>query len=135
MTKQWLGALAVLAAAASIVAYNKASQPENKAPVQVSEKRSAAPTVVLIADLSEANDPCTCGEIIRSVRSAAEKGVLTKEIDPAKSPDVAASYGVRVAPAVLLLDPHGKEVRRFEGESTDMLTALRSALDPLTRLP
>ncbi|MFK9743658.1 hypothetical protein ACJELQ_26855, partial [Escherichia coli] len=74
-------------------------------------------SVVLVADLGEANAPCACGKIIRSVRSAGTKGIPVTEIDPEASPELASSYKARVSPAVIILDAAGKEVRRFEGES------------------
>lgn len=86
------------------------------------------PSVVLVADLREANEACGCGEIIRLVRDAARRGIIVREIDPAKEPDAGQAYGILVAPAVALLDAKGRVTRRFVGEGADSIRALREAL-------
>ncbi|WP_437723540.1 hypothetical protein [Sorangium sp. So ce861] len=91
----------------------------------------AGTSVVLVADLAEADHACGCGEIIRVVRAAAQKGVPTKEIDTRTNKEEAKKYRVLVAPAVLLLDSDGKEARRYEGESSDTVASMKADLDAL----
>ena len=92
---------------------------------------SADSTVVLIADMSEAEDDCGCGVIIRDVRAATQKGVPAKEIDTRTSKDEAKKYRVSVVPAVLFLDASGKELRRYEGESDETIKRMKTDLDTL----
>ncbi len=89
------------------------------------------PEVVLVADLREAGESCGCGQIIRLVREAAQRGVAVREIDPRKEPDAGRAYGIVVAPAVALLDGNGKVTRRLVGEDADTIKALREALSNL----
>lgn len=138
MKPKWSGIAAVAAIAIAIVAYKSNRSPTHEAPkaepaaaAPVVSSTPAAASVVLVADLGEANDPCVCGKIIRSVRAVAAKGIATKEIDPEESPEAAATYKARVAPAVLILDGSGNEIRRFEGESKETLAALQAELDRL----
>lgn len=92
---------------------------------------AAGATVVLVANLGEAEDNCGCGEIIRGVRAAAKKGVSTKEIDTRTNKDEAKKYRVSVVPAVVFLDSSGKELRRYEGESEDTMKNMQVDLDAL----
>lgn len=91
----------------------------------------AGASVVLVANLGEAEDSCGCGEIIRDVRAAAQKGVSTKEIDTRTNKDEAKQYRVSVIPAVVFLDSSGKELRRYEGESEETTKRMRADLDAL----
>lgn len=97
------------------------------------QRPATTPTsVLLFADLSEAGASCGCGQIIRAVRAAQARGVPTKEADPRKdSSDLARRYKVLVSPAVLLLDGGGREVRRYEGESAEIIRALTADLDKI----
>ncbi len=92
---------------------------------------AAGGTVVLVANLGEAEDECGCGEIIRDVRAAAQKGVSTKEIDTRTNKDEAKKYRVLVVPAVVFLDASGKELRRYEGESEETIKNMKVDLDTL----
>lgn len=105
--------------------------------VRADDKKTAAttatppPSVVLVADLREADAACGCGEIIRLVRDAARRGIIVREIDPAKEPGAGQAYGIVVAPTVALLDAKGRVTRRFVGEGADSIKALREALATL----
>jgi hypothetical protein len=94
-------------------------------------------TVLLFANMGEADDQDDgCGQIIQAVRSAAAKGVKTREVDTRnkdKKAEVSRQYKIAVSPAVLFLDPSEKETRRFEGESSDTVKALKLELDRLTK--
>jgi predicted RNA methylase len=142
MRAERFGAAAVISVAIGIVVYKTRPRPSTVAKADASASAIEAPsastvaaaatTVVLIADLSEAGAPCGCGQIIRAVRAAGARGVPTKEIDPEKQPTLAAPYRALVTPTVLLLDGAGKELRRFEGEGSDVLAAMRPALEGLS---
>ncbi len=94
---------------------------------------NSAPAVVLIADLREANETKdNCALIIRAVREAARRGVSTAEISPASSSDLIRRYHVLTVPTVLLLDPSGKEIGRFEGEDAKTVHAVEANLASLS---
>lgn len=99
--------------------------------------KAADTTVLLYANMAEADDQDDgCGQIIQSVRAAAAKGVKAREVDTRdkdKKAAVSKQYKITVAPTVLFLDPSDKETRRFEGESGDVVKALRSELDQLAK--
>ena len=99
------------------------------APVGSAVPAAVATTVVLVADLGEADEKCGCGEIIQAVRAAAKRGVNTKEIDTRTSKDDAKKYRVLVVPSVVFLDASGNELRRYEGESGDGIKKLKADLD------
>ena len=86
-------------------------------------------TVVLVANMAEADDRCGCGDIIRSVRDARAKGVTTREIDTRTGKTEATKYRVLVGPTVVFLDGAGAEIRRYEGESSDTIKELQSDLE------
>lgn len=138
MRSKWIGISAVVAVAAGIIIYRRTSTPDvgHVAPAAAAATAAAPSTaaigsVILVANLAEADEPCVCGKIIRSARAVGAKGIPVKEIDPEASPQLASSYKVLVSPAVLLLDGSGREVRRFEGESKDTLAALQTELERL----
>lgn len=91
----------------------------------------AGSSVVLVANMAEADDECGCGQIIRAVRAVAQKGVATKEVDTRTNKDEAKKYRALVAPTVLVLDPSGAELRRWEGESDDTIKKMKTDLDML----
>lgn len=91
----------------------------------------AGGSVVLVANLGEAEDSCGCGAIIREVRAASQKGVPTQEIDTRTNKDGAKRYRVTVVPAVVFLDTSGKELRRYEGESEETMKNMKVDLDAL----
>lgn len=82
------------------------------------------PSVVLVADMREADTECGCGQIIRRVRAAKAHGVAVKEV----APDDGRRYGVTVVPTVVFLDPQGQVVARREGESSETMAAVAADL-------
>ncbi len=136
MKTKWLGVALVAGIAVAIVGLKgsrTASSPAAPSePMSSASANTSGRSIVLVAPLYEAEDPCVCGKIIRAVRAAGARGVATKEIDPEEKPEQAASYNVRVSPAVLILDKDGKELRRFEGESADTFTRIQADLDHLS---
>ena len=123
----WLAVGAVGAIALGLIAYKSTRPPLPNS--ELASTPTAAPVVVLIANPAEAESPCGCGEIIRSVRAAAAKGVSTREVAPGADPAFEKRYGVKVSPTVLFLAKDGTEQTRYEGEDADTLAAIRKDLD------
>jgi hypothetical protein len=94
---------------------------------------SAAASVLLFADASEAESSCGCGQIIRTVREARERGVVVREVSPDNPGDVAKRYKITVAPTVLMLDGNGEAMARHEGESKETVAAVVTDLDRLAK--
>jgi hypothetical protein len=88
----------------------------------------ALPRVVLFVDLSEVDEVEGCGALIQAVREARTRGLATEEVDARDPGEGAKRYRLLTAPAVLLLDGSGREVRRFEGESPETIAAVRAEL-------
>ena len=130
MSLRWLGAVAVAAIALSIVGYKQVNS-ESVAP----NVQSKSPSVVLYADLGEAESPCGCGQIIRLIRGARDSGVAVREIAPGTNTAFEREHRVTVGPTVLFLDPSGHEVARHEGESPETIEALSAQLAALAKKP
>jgi len=86
------------------------------------------PTVILVADLSEADSTDACAEIIHSVRAARDRGVQVQELSPDSKSEMLHRYRVLTIPTVLILDKGGQVVLRFEGEDRQTVTAVRTQL-------
>ena len=124
---KWIGLAAVAFAAVSIVTYK--AQVTLRTPTADAD---ALPRVLLVADLREADsEGDACAEIIRSVRAARTRGVAVQELDPGTKSDLLRRYQILTVPTVLILDPNGKVLSRFEGEGRQIVTALRIQLDQL----
>lgn len=90
---------------------------------------NADPTVILVADLSEASEPGdNCAEIIRLVRDAEKLGIRVSELTPSSASPVLRQYRVSIAPTVLILGKDGREISRFEGEDGSTVQAIRTRL-------
>ncbi len=124
MKPRHFAVIAIFAAAGVIIGYkhfrNTAAQSTLNA--------ASTPRVVLVADLSEAEEKCVCGEIIRAVRAAQQKGVVTQEFTADSSSEVLKQYRILTAPTVLFLDAKGKEIARYEGEDKKTVEEIRSQL-------
>jgi len=125
MTK-WLGLAAIAAVAIGIVGYKSFTR-EDASAVEAPAAQDNAPRVLLFADLREADESCGCGEIIRAVRGAAQRGVPTRENDS----ELGRAHRVTVEPSVIILDAQGRESARYEGESGETIAALQKDLDAL----
>ena len=126
MTKRGLVAAAgVLALAAGIVAWREADRPYAPGTYSATSKAQ----VVLFVDMSEEAEADGCGAIIRAVRAAAKRGVVTEEVDTRVPGDRAKAYRLLIAPAVVVLDGSGRELRRFEGEGRETIEEIRAALE------
>lgn len=132
--KRTLGIFIVIALTAVAIVGCRAAEPSREgtpAPAASNAAIVAGSSVVIVANMAEADEECGCGQIIRAVRATASKGVATKEIDTRSDKDGAKKYRALVVPTVLVLDPSGAEVRRWEGESGDTIKNMRADLDVL----
>ena len=118
-------AIGVIAVAAAIVAWREAGRSQVASGGAAARRRQ----VILFVDLSEGGEEAGCGAIIHAVRAAAKRGVVTEEIDARAPGDRVETYRLLIAPAVVVLDADGREVRRFEGEAPDTVEAIRTELD------
>lgn len=124
---KWIGLAAVAFTVVSIVTYR--AQVTLRTPTADAD---ALPRVLLVADLREADsEGDACAEIIRSVRAARTRGVAVQELDPGTESDLLRRYQILTVPTVLILDPNGKVLSRFEGEGRHIVTAVRIQLDQL----
>lgn len=127
MKVKWIGLVAVALIAGAIIGYKA-----QRSSVTQAASSAAPPRVVLVADMSEANVPGdSCAEIIHLVQAAHNRGIAVKELEAGSKSDLLTRYHVLVIPTVLILDRHGKEVARYEGEGQETIKALRSKLKQL----
>lgn len=120
---KWIGIALIAAAVVTIVIVKSVS---GTSPTQVSYSANA-PRVLLFADLSEEEDSCGCGQIIRAVRSAQKRGIPTRENDN----ELSKKYRVTTEPTVLIVGSDGSEQHRFEGESGDTIKKLKAEIAKL----
>lgn len=106
---------------------------EHAAPGASGAPAAAGASVLLYADMSEANASCGCGKIIRMVRGAKDRGVAVREVSTENPGDVAKRYKITVSPTVLILDPKGEPTARHEGEGSAVIAALSADLDRLAK--
>lgn len=91
------------------------------------------PSVILVADPSEANDSDDgCAVMFRAVRQAAKRGVVVAEVAPNSNSDLLGRYHVLTVPTVLVLNKTGKEISRFEGEDAATVKAVQARLAALS---
>jgi hypothetical protein len=93
------------------------------------------PSVILVADPSEANDSDDgCAVMFRAVRQAAKRGVAVAEVAPHSNSELLHRYHVLTEPTVLLLDKAGNEIARYEGEDAATVKAVQNRLATLSGL-
>ena len=128
--------LAAVVIAIGAVLALKFRQAEATAAVAPRAGFSAKPSrasVLLFADLREANEgEDGCALIIRAVRSARQRGLAITEYDAGSSPDVRKRYRVMVEPTVIVLDSGGHEIARYQGEDAATLAAIRAEIARLS---
>ena len=91
------------------------------------------PSVILVADPSEANDSDDgCAVMFRAVRQAAKRGVAVAELAPNSNSDLLRQHHVVTVPTLLVLDNAGKEISRFEGEDAATVKAVQTRLAALS---
>lgn len=125
MKVKWSGIVAVALIVIAITAYKVHIK---HATVTVGD---GAPRILLVADLRESDSADACAEIIRSVRAARERGVQVQELSPDSKSEMLRRYRVLTIPTVLVLDPSGQVVLRFEGEDRQTVMAVRTQLAQL----
>jgi thioredoxin-like negative regulator of GroEL len=128
MTKgKWVGLVAVALTLIAMIAYKARVSPQ-----PTTADAEVLPRVLLVADLSEADaEDDACAEIIRAVRAARARGVTVQELNPDTKSDLLRRYRVLTIPTVLILDPKGEVVSRFEGEGRETVTAVKTQLERL----
>ncbi len=126
VSRKWPLAVAILIAAIGLVVFKQVSKPKAD---ELPSLNSPHPTVLLFADLSEAETSDGCGQIIRLVRAAASRGVPVREVAPGQDAALTRTYRVTVNPTVLILDAGGRVVVRHEGEASAVIEAIRAGLD------
>ena len=131
MIAKRIAGIIVLLAAAGLIFWRTTRTPASNPHGSVQRQAARRPTLVLFADLSEADEIPGCGEIIKAVRDAATRGIPIRELDANHDAKKASEYKLLVAPSVLILDTAGKEIGRFEGESRDTITSLTRAINIL----
>lgn len=143
MRARWVGIIVIVVVAVAIVAHkgrrshNATAQLQRKTVVQLKDNPSStnAPTkaeVILVADLSEASKKGdNCAEIIHLVREAGKRGIKVQEFAPDSDSLLIKQYHVLTVPTVLVLDPNGKVVSRYEGESGSTVREIRTRLTAL----
>ena len=125
MRIRWLGVVVVLLAIAGVFVIK---QREHRA-LPVALRNVEQPSVLLVADLREAsNSGDGCAEIIHAVREASKRGIRVQELMPDSNSDLLRRYRVLTAPTVLVLSRDGRELARFEGESRETVSAVRTRL-------
>ena len=125
MKVKWSGIVAVALVVVAITAYKVHAKHPTIAGAE------GLPRVLLVADLSEADSADACAEIIHSVRAARERGVPVQEFSPDSKSEMLHRYRVLTVPTVLILDPGGQVVLRFEGEDRQTVVAVRTQLAQL----
>ncbi|MCA2979411.1 MAG: hypothetical protein INH37_14125 [Myxococcaceae bacterium] len=130
MKRGWMGLVVIFALAGAVLAAKALREPAPAAPT-ASAPVAASAQVWLFADPAEADSSCGCGEVFRAVRAAAARGVALREVDPQKDQVAVREHKVTVTPTVLVLDGQGREIGRHEGESSEVLAALRADLEHL----
>lgn len=135
MEAKWLGLILICALATGVLLAKQLRNPQaasHAGSTAASAAATAQALVLLFADPSEAESSCGCGEVFRAVRAASARGVPVREVDPAQNRDLMQQYRVLVEPTMLVLDQRDRELRRHEGESSDVLAAIRTDLDRLS---
>ena len=133
MKTRWIGLVLVAVVAVGIVAYkiDRSRKPAVQVVQATQEISSSKTEVILVADLSEANEKDdNCAEIIHLVRAAGTRGIKTQELSPESDSPLIKRYHVLTVPTVLVLDD-GKVVSRYEGESGLTVQEIRTRLATL----
>lgn len=125
MKIKWRGVLGVAVAALAIVMFKHFDGTPTVTP-------SGTPSVLLVANLAEANDPADrCSEIIAAVRAARRRGVRVAELMPDSSSPLLKKYHVVSAPTVVIIGKNGRALARFVGESVNTVLAIKTKLATL----
>jgi hypothetical protein len=129
MKAKLIGVVLVVAIATGIIVLKVRSA--EKTVTSSSTANSATPQVLLFAKPGEAASVARCGQIVREVRAAAERGVSVREIAPSSNAELMRQYHVLTTPTVVLLASNGSVRARYEGEAQETLDAVRSEMQRL----
>ena len=132
MKSKWMGLVLICALATGVLLTKQLRNPPPASPASRTAASAAPAQVLLFANPAEAESSCGCGQVFRAVRAAAARGVSVREVDPAQNREFMRQHRVMVEPTVLVLDEQGHELRRHEGESSDVLAAIHTDLDKLS---
>jgi hypothetical protein len=136
MKRGWIGVtvIVIMVAAVLVTKQIRASSRAPAAPeITATPAATTRPQVLLFADQGLAESTCGCGQVFRVVRGAAARGVSVREVDPEQDQDLVKQHRVTVEPTVVVLDAQGREIRRHEGETSDVLAAIRGDLEGIAR--
>jgi hypothetical protein len=124
MKTRWASVALVVIAAFGIIGYKHHRL--RAASGQLAQAFSSGkPEIVLVVDPREAGSGDNCAEIIRLVRAAAERGVAVRELSPESESPLLKRYRVLTVPTLLILDPDGNVVSRYEGEESSTVQEIR----------
>ena len=127
MKTRWARVGLVAIAAIGIVGY-KQHRLRTKSDQAAQVLSSDRPEIVLVVDPREAGSEDNCAEIIRLVRTAAGRGVPVRELSPESESPLLKRYHVLTVPTLLVLDPDGNVVSRYEGEENSTVQEIRDKL-------
>jgi len=128
MKIRWSGLAAVMVLVVIVLVAKNRMHHNSSFPVA-----TASPSVILVADLREADDPHDrCADIIRAVRNAANRGVSVLELPPESNSEVLRRYHVLTVPTVLVLDSSAHELKRFEGEEPATVSEVQNTMARLS---
>jgi hypothetical protein len=131
MKVKWIGTVAVLAIVAGVVILKIRSHEKTAISATYSDSSQSTPQVVLVAKPGEAASVARCGQIVREVRAAAQRGVSVREISPDSKSELMSRYRVLTTPTVLILETNGAVRARYEGEAPETLEAIRTEMKRL----
>jgi hypothetical protein len=121
--------LALVLVGSGAIIYYKSNQ-SRSAPA--AQEEQAAPRVLLVADLREADsEGDACAEIIRMVRATKVRGFQVVELEPDSKSELLTRHRILTVPTVVIFDQSGRPTTRFEGEDRETIAKLRSALHEL----
>lgn len=138
MRTRWIGVVVVVVVAAGVIAYKhyrgqNAPASETQLSQATRPSLAAGPQVVLVANLSEANEPGdNCAEIIHLVGNAGKRGIKVQELSARSHSPLIKRYHVLTIPTLLILHD-GRVVSRYEGESGSTVKQIRNRLVSLRR--
>jgi hypothetical protein len=127
MKARWAGVVLVAIAALGIVGY-KQHRLRTASGQAAQGLSSDKPEIVLVVDPRDAGSKDNCAEIILLVRAATARGVVVRELSPDSESPLLKRYRVLSVPTVLILDPDGNVISRYEEEENSTVQKIRDRL-------
>jgi hypothetical protein len=131
MNTRWVGILAVLALIFAIAVVKLQYGGRSAEWQPTSADASATPQVLLVASPGEATSSAKCGQIVREVLAAENRGVAVRKLAPDSGSELMTRYHVLTSPTVLILEANGSVRARYEGEAQETLDAVRAEMTRL----